>query len=148
MFEGLIMACIVANSVLMACYYHGMTEAYEDQLKFWNLVFTWVFIVELIIVVVVHNPRAYITDPSKCFDGLLVVFSIVDILLEGSAAGDTLDFLIVFRITRCLRIFRIAKQLKSMNEILAVLGRSISSFGYIAMLLVIFKVLPLLEVQH
>jgi hypothetical protein len=137
-FEGLIMACIVANSVLMACYYHGMTEAYEDQLKFWNLVFTWVFIVELIIVVVVHNPRAYITDPSKCFDGLLVVFSIVDILLEGSAAGDTLDFLIVFRITRCLRIFRIAKQLKSMNEILAVLGRSISSFGYIAMLLVIF----------
>ena len=139
-FQGFIMFCILANSALMACYYHGMSDAYALQLGVFNDVFTYIFIGEMGIMLFIHNPKAYVQDSSMLFDGFLVMFSIVDLILSslGSDGGSLLQFLSVFRITRVLRIFRIAKNLESMAVIIDVLTKSISSFGYIAMLLLLF----------
>jgi hypothetical protein len=143
-FNTFIIICIVINSIAFACDYHGMPDDYRLVLETVNLVFTIVFIFELLVMMIIHNPYNYVSDYSRCFDGFLVLTSVVNLVVDNmevsanAGAKSLLEALVVFRVARALRIFRVARQLKSMATVLDVMSRSVSSFSYIFLLLLLF----------
>ena len=143
-FNGFIIICIMLNSIAFAIEHHNMPKDLEVVLNAINLTFTYIFIGELLIMMVIHNPYNYVSDYSRCFDGFLVLTSILNLIVDNmniqadAGAKNILEALVVFRVARALRIFRVARQLKSMANILDVMSRSISSFSYIFILLLLF----------
>lgn len=56
---------------------------------------------EMIVKLFAYTPRGYITNAWNCFDGTLVLFSIVDIMVTQTAdadSGSPLKILKVFRL--------------------------------------------------
>ena len=58
---------------------------------------------------VIHNPYNYVSDYSRCFDGFLVLTSILNLIVDnmniqaGAGAKSILEALVVFRVARALR---------------------------------------------
>ena len=72
-------------------------------------------------------------------DGTIVMLSLVEmIFMSGSGALSALRAVRIFRVFRVLRMMRLLRGLKSMLQIINVIQRSISSFIYLAMLLLLF----------
>lgn len=68
----------------------------------------------------------------QAFDGAIVILSLVEVGI-GSDSG-----LSAFRAVRIFRIVRLVRKMKSMQVIIKVVTRSLPSFSYIALLLMLF----------
>jgi|LauGreDrversion4_2_1035121.scaffolds.fasta_scaffold11520_7 hypothetical protein len=72
-------------------------------------------------------------------DGTIVLLSLVELIfMSGGGALSALRAVRIFRVFRVLRVARLLRGLKSMLQIINVISRSISSFIYLAMLLMLF----------
>lgn len=71
-------------------------------------------------------------------DGTVVILSLVELIfLSGSRALGALKAMRTLRVFRVLRVARILRSLKSMIQIINVLSRSIDSFIYLALLILL-----------
>ena len=131
-FDTAILVCIVLNTVVLAIDHHDMDEKLEEGLFTANIVFTFVFVGEMIIKWLGLGLAGYLSEASNIFDFVIVVLSIVEVGLGGSSSFAA------FRTVRLFRVARVAQYLKSMKMIIDVVGRSLESFGYIALLLLLF----------
>ena len=85
------------------------------------------------------GPAKWMADKMNFMDGTIVILSLIEIVFQsGGGALGALKAVRTFRIFRVLRVARLLRGLKSMMQIINVIGRSISSFVYLAMLLLLF----------
>jgi hypothetical protein len=85
------------------------------------------------------GPVKWLADKMNYMDGTIVILSLVELLfMNGSGALSALRAVRIFRVFRVLRVARLLRGLKSMIQIINVISRSISSFIYLAMLLLLF----------
>ena len=85
------------------------------------------------------GPSKWLADTMNYMDGTIVMLSLVEmIFMSGSGALSALRAVRIFRVFRVLRMMRLLRGLKSMLQIINVIQRSISSFIYLAMLLLLF----------
>ena len=85
------------------------------------------------------GPGKWLADTMNYMDGTIVMLSLVEmIFMSGSGALSALRAVRIFRVFRVLRMMRLLRGLKSMLQIINVIQRSISSFIYLAMLLLLF----------
>ena len=78
----------------------------------------------------------YWDDGWNCFDGTIVIASIVDMVLIGVSGGGS--FISVFRALRILRIFKMVKFMPGLQKQLEIIARSMGAIGYLALLLMMF----------
>ena len=80
----------------------------------------------------------YIMDKMNCFDAVIVLLSFVEIILGGNSAFSAFRSVRIFRAFRVLRVTKLIRSLQFMKIIIQVISKTIDSFMYIALLLVLF----------
>ena len=80
---------------------------------------------------IVSTPLNSVQDGWNCFDFLIVVLSLVELLAEGVSG------LSVLRSFRLLRVFKLAKSWKSLNDILTIMANTIGALSNLTFVLCI-----------
>ena len=82
----------------------------------------------------------YLRETMNYLDGAVVILSIVELAFLSNSGGSLSAFRTVriFRTFRVLRVARLLRSMQSMQVIIGVIGRSMSSFVYLAILLLLF----------
>lgn len=84
-----------------------------------NSFFAIIFIVELPIKLFGFGFRYYFTDFFNCFDAFIALTSLMDIILSNMFVEMDLGAVTALRTFRLLRLFKLAKTWKSLNNLLA-----------------------------
>lgn len=134
LFVVLVTACIFANTVTLAIEHHGMSASLAAVLNRCNIVFTLVFLVEMVLKLMGIGPYRYFLDAFNIFDFVVVMISMGE-LASGQEGQGTLS---AFRLARVFRVARLVRHWDEMRKILQVIAGSLTSFGYLALLLLLF----------
>lgn len=82
------MITVIANTIVMALngydIYTNNIKDFEQYVANFlifraNLIFTYIFIAEMAIKIMALGSLGYVRDVMNCFDGLIVIMSIIDI---------------------------------------------------------------------
>jgi hypothetical protein len=133
-FENVIMAAIILNTMAMSLDSHPPQPVRDAFLEDISTVFSWVFIVEMLLKWFGLGFCAYIRSAANIFDMLLVMTSLAEILMPNSADG--VGSLRVLRLFRAFRIFKLAKSWKSLRDLLTMVSKTIMESGNFLLLLV------------
>ena len=90
-----------------------------------NDCFTIIFIVEMVIKTIGLSPPEYWRDNFNKFDFTIVMFSIVETLLTFFGIGSDFAGLSVLRTFRVLRVMKLAKKWKSLQDLLITIANSL-----------------------
>lgn len=149
-FENFMTISVTINTVALAMDHYGIDPSLEKTLTDMNLVFTIIFCIEMGLKILGLGFLGYLLDPMNYLDGSIVILSIIEItvLNDGNNAISAFRTVRIFRTFRVLRVARLLRALKSMQKIISVIGRSIGSFMYLAVLLILFMfIYALLGIQ-
>ncbi len=128
-FEPIIIAIIVANSVLLGLETSKTVEGrFGEQMRMGNQVALGIFVVEAIIKMVALAPRShrYFKDGWNVFDFIVIVAALIP---------TTGQFAVIARLARLLRALRLISAVKELRLIISALVRSIPSVGHVSMLM-------------
>jgi len=143
-FNAFLTTCVLVNTIGMAMNAYDIKEQTEADLEYMNLIFTWIFIVEMSLKLLAVGPKKYSNEVMNLLDGSVVTLSIVEMAMSafggGSGAGSLQAFrtIRVFRTFRVLRVTRLLRGLQSMTLIIKVIGKSIMDFLLITLLMFVF----------
>lgn len=135
-FNGVSLGVVIANAVLLGV----ETYVQHPALKALETVFLWCFVAEIAARFAGReSTRGFVRDGWNIFDVAIVAAAFVP---EIGALSPML------RILRVFRVLRVVKSVPEMRLIVAVLGRSVMSMKYIAMLaLILFYVFGIIGHQ-
>jgi len=149
-FEMFILLIVVLNTCALAAehydpQYHdngGMSPEFRDTLHIFELIFTTIYVVELLMKQVGLGPREYFSSGFNCLDFTLVVTTVLSWQLKdlkGFGAGR------ILRLFRAARLIRLLKQFTAVRKLLRTVTKSWSSLlnvvFFITVWLVIFAVM-------
>jgi len=138
-FENFMTVAVAINTCVLALDHHGISDSDESILTTMNLYFTCIFISEMGLKLIGLGPINYLKDRMNYLDGMVVLLSIFELaFLSGGGALSAFRAVRIMRTFRVLRVARLLKSMQSMQTIIDVIGRSISSFLYLALLLLLF----------
>ena len=90
------------------------------MLDFFNSIFTWIFIFELVAKLLAIGLNKYIADRMNWLDGGVVTLSVFELVMEAILAsedgGVNLSAFKTLRMLRTFRVFRIARLLKALES--------------------------------
>eukprot|EP00398_MALV-I-01_sp_L67-1_P000315 gene315-275_t len=134
--KTIVMMTIFANVVVMAL--DGYPYRHPEFLRtadLFNLIFTIICLVEMLIVHVGIGPRTYWKNWILAFDGVVTLISTLELMLP-------LDGFKVFRGFRLLRVFiKIAKGWKALGLLLCSLSQTLTSMRSFILLLFVMMVI-------
>lgn len=58
-----------------------------DDLEFMNLIFTWIFIVEMTMKLLARGVKKYVSEKFNLLDGAVVLLSIIEMVMESLGGG-------------------------------------------------------------
>lgn len=141
-FDLVIMSFIMLNMVQMAVMYETQSESLTVVLKYFNYVFTAVFIIEAILKLIAFG-RTYFNNAWNKFDFFVVLSSIFDLMLE-TMDDNSLEWLSVgpqlgrvMRVLRVTRVLRLAGKAEGLQAILQTIQFSIPSLANVFLLLML-----------
>ena len=142
--ENLMNLLVMVNTVLLAMDRYDQPDSEATALGYVNIIFTSIFTAELVAKLFGFGLVGYLSDPMNYLDGSVVLFSLVEIIfLDGQGALSAFRTLRIFRAVRMirtlrvLRVARLLRSLRSMQLIIDVVGKTIGSFAYIGLLMMI-----------
>lgn len=117
-----------------------MSQTEQRVQEYFNLVFTAIFFVEMVIKLLGFGVKGYVRDRFNIFDGLVVVISIADITVSSAfqfnvEAGGAIS---AFRIFRLFRVIKLVKKWKKFQELVSTIVRSIKDVSNFSVLLFLF----------
>jgi len=136
-FEMTTMILIVLNTITMASEYHGMPGALREVLEYINYILAVYFLGEMIVKMKGLGIRVYVKDRMNVFDALVVFFSMVEIV-SNQITGGSGGSLSVLRTFRLLRVFKLARSWKQLNDIIRTIFKSLASIAYLSLILLLF----------
>ena len=133
-------ALVLANLVLMAMPYEGMSETYERRLDVAADTITWVFIVEMGLKLVGLGWRGYWSDSWNRLDGTIVTMSCIEMLFSAIISqlvgGDAVNVSFL-RILRILRVMRMLRLMRSWQGLYLIVTTFLSTIQQMRNLLVL-----------
>ena len=126
-FNAFLTTCVLINTIGMAMDAYDIDPKTQEDLEFMNLIFTWIFIVEMTLKLLAFGPKKYSSEVMNLLDGGVVTLSIVEMVMAalggGSGAGSLQAFrtIRVFRTFRVLRVTRLLRGLQSMAMVIRVI---------------------------
>lgn len=136
-FFSAVAGLILANTVILAMEYHGMSPTYAAVLEAFNNTFTALFTVELVLKVLALGPAGYVRDTFNVFDAIIVIISLVE-LAVASSAGNGLSAFRVFRLLRIGRLLKLLRSFKGLRRLLNTVLESLVDILYISILMFLF----------
>ena len=106
-----------------------------------NIIFTTVYIIEMILKMIGFGPRQYFQDGWNSFDFTLVMLSILDLVLSAFSGSDLpfpaplIRVLRLFRVVRILRIIKTAKKLRAIIMTVVISVPALVNIGTLIMLM-------------
>jgi hypothetical protein len=128
-FEMGIMACIVCNTLLMACSYYQQSDEYTFGIEIVNYIFASVFTVELILKMLGLGPAQYFANWWNCFDFLVVMGTNISVLLT---VGFNLNIGPVASLARAFRMCQMGRMLKNANRLQSLIDTIIQNLPYMS----------------
>ena len=144
-FSPFIMLLIVTNLVVLAYYQYPMALSEELQLDEFNRIFTWIFLIELLIRLSALGARQYFNLKFNIFDTFIVFISLLVELMEYLKANSIVDLptssLKALRTARFLRVFRLAQAWEPFLEFLKTLKKTFKALSLFLVLLLLFMII-------
>lgn len=81
-FEHFMTMCVLLNTVVMSMDHYGISYKMELTLNNINLIFTYIFIYEMIVKLLAIGPKKYVASKWNRLDGGVVLLSIIEIIIE------------------------------------------------------------------
>ena len=130
---------IIANVAVLATDSYPVNLELQEKAEFWNSIFTWCFIAEMVIKLIGLGFKDYAKDSFNLFDASIVLLSLVEIIIESSGGKDfsTGGAFSAFRGIRLLRVFKLARSWTSFREMLAKILITIKDVSSFTVLLLI-----------
>ena len=139
-FELLITIIIALNVAVMSMSYSTQPQHWEDTLDGLNKIFTYIFIVEMILKFIGLGLRQYFKDNWNRFDFFIVLCSIIVLIMESALSGSADDMAFdptIARVLRITRIFRIIKRAESLKQLLSTLVYSLPALYNVSALVLL-----------
>ncbi|XP_021331616.1 voltage-dependent T-type calcium channel subunit alpha-1H [Danio rerio] len=127
-----IMIAILINTLSMGVEYHEQPDELTDVLEISNIVFTSLFVLEMLLKLSACGLFDYISNPYNIFDGIIVIISVCEIV--GQADGG----FSVLRTFRLLRVLKLVRFLPALRRQLVVLMKTMDNVATFCMLLMLF----------
>nr|XP_021336021.1 voltage-dependent T-type calcium channel subunit alpha-1G isoform X4 [Danio rerio] len=127
-----IMIAILINTLSMGIEYHEQPDELTNALEISNIVFTSLFVLEMLLKLLVYGPFGYIKNPYNIFDGIIVVISVWEIV--GQQGGG----LSVLRTFRLMRVLKLVRFMPALQRQLVVLMKTMDNVATFCMLLMLF----------
>jgi voltage-gated sodium channel len=130
LFRYFILSLILASGVIVGIEtYPAVHERFAHTLNLIDQIIIYVFLVEIILKLLSYGkkPWAYFGDPWNVFDFIIVAVCFIPNI-------DT-HFVIVLRLARILRVFRVISIFPKLQLLVNALLKSIPSMGYVVVLL-------------
>lgn len=139
LFGFFINLCILLNTIVLAYDKHPVNELLMEKFELINLFFFFVFLVEMIIKMLGFGFKYYFKDRFNTFDALIVAISIIDVtMFYTSIVGSGGGAVTALRAFRFLRVFKLAKSWKKLQDIMRTIGATINDVSNFAVLLFLF----------
>ena len=132
-FQTLSMVLIVLNTIILVTRSYGQDESITIMQKHFNVVFTIVFTIEILLKLIAFPPRVFMNDPWLMFDAIVVFCSWIDIALE--VLDVSFLNLTLFRLFRVLRLVKIIGKGGNLRQLFHTFFKSLKCVPYIALLL-------------
>uniref|UniRef100_A0A8C7KB30 Ion transport domain-containing protein n=2 Tax=Oncorhynchus kisutch TaxID=8019 RepID=A0A8C7KB30_ONCKI len=116
----------------MGIEYHQQPVELTDILEISNIVFTCMFLLEMMFKLLAFGLFGYIKNPYNIFDGIIVIISVWEIV--GQADGG----LSVLRTFRLLRVLKLVRFLPALRRQLVVLMKTMDNVATFCTLLMLF----------
>jgi voltage-gated sodium channel type XI alpha len=140
-FSKMMSLCIVLNTVVLAMDRHNIDDTTYQVLLTANFIFTFVFLVEMIVKVLGLGVLGYCGDRFNIFDGTIVVVSLLEVILGSTGTSGAFRAVRIFRLLRVLRVAKLARHLKFLTHLIEVIAGSLDSIGFASLLLGLFIVI-------
>ncbi|KAL2100766.1 hypothetical protein ACEWY4_002527 [Coilia grayii] len=127
-----IMIAILINTLSMGIEYHEQPRELTEILEISNIVFTSMFVLEMMFKVLAFGVFGYIKNPYNIFDGIIVVISVWEIIARADGG------LSVLRTFRLLRVLKLVRFLPALRRQLVVLMKTMDNVATFCMLLMLF----------
>ena len=88
-FNVFLTTCVLINTIGMAMDAYDIDEKTAADLEEMNLVFTWIFIVEMALKLLAVGPKKYSNEIMNLLDGGVVTLSIVEIIMSSLGGGGS-----------------------------------------------------------
>ncbi|GFH11377.1 EF-hand domain-containing protein [Haematococcus lacustris] len=115
----------------------GMSSAWMTAMSVSNVVFTAIFVLELVLKCVAVGVPAYLRVGWNVFDALVVVISVAGVLLDYCTPAD-LTLMPLLRILRLLRVFKLIPQAKGLRTLMQTLLWSLPALANVGAMLMMF----------
>ena len=147
-FEQLTIGLIILNTVVMASDHNRMPRDQQEVNEYVNYFLFAYFVVEMIIKLIGFGPRDYAKDQMNLFDGFVVLMSGVEVVMGFMTSDNGNNYLSVLRTFRLLRVFKLARSWKQLNDIITTMFKSLAGISYLSLILLLFMyVFALLGMQ-
>jgi Ion transport protein len=110
-FRWIVNLSVIANTVLQS-FDQYPEPSYIKELDYINSFFSAVFIIEMFVKIAAHGFRQFFKDSFHFFDGMVVFFSTVDLVISNLFVDINVDAITALRAFRILRIFKLSKTWK------------------------------------
>lgn len=142
-FDHFIMVTIMANCIVMSMSYYGEPPWYTTMTSILNYIFTAIFTVEMLLKIYALSFPGYWLEPWNRFDFVIVMGCLLDIVISDILQAKSFSSSVfrLFRIGRVLgrvaRMFRVIKEVQSLNQIFQTLIESMPALFYMGILVVV-----------
>jgi len=111
-FSNFILIIIFGNVINMCLGWFTLTDPFgyavlAEVIEILELLFLAIFVVEMAIMITAFGPCGYVKNPITCFDGIVVIISIVETIVNKTSDGGAG----VFTVFRTFRLFRVLNKL-------------------------------------
>lgn len=138
-FNFAIFLLIIGNTAVIASYKSGQSEETAHVLDLCNLIFSTIFLVEMILKLLGLGFKEYLSDNYNILDAIIVAVSVLDISLQYSPVQKEDNIAIsVIKSIRILRIFKLSRIWDSFREVMAQFKQSLIDVSSFSLLLLLF----------
>lgn len=130
-FTRVVIVCITINTVSMAAEHHGEPDELTQAVEITNAVFAFVFLIEVCMRIYSVGTLEYFLDGFNTADFIIVLLGVVEVFMDSSNFA-------VLRSFRLLRLFKLARYLRTMQKQLMVMLKTLDSVLTFLLLLFLF----------
>ncbi len=135
------MCLIIINTIVLALDSYPIDLQKDIIYNRINTALTWLFFSEMTIKMTALGPKAYARDRYNIFDAVVVVLTVAENIIDLSISDDNFTYrgaVLGFRSVRILRIFKLARNLRSFIIMIEKVTVSLKDIANFSVLLFLF----------
>jgi hypothetical protein len=133
-FVFFIIGCIVLNTILLASQHYHQPDWLDTLSSVANIIFTVIFAIELVVVLIAVGFKRFVTDPWLMVDCIIVVVSVIELCVSGSSV------VAAFRALRLLRVLKLLRNFPSLRALVRVIFTAVSDTLYLNAIMLLFLI--------